>query len=82
MPLDALAASIAAHVRSLVLPQPTDVISTDRFIVKLWFNGRIPEARVVDLAKERFPLVGGCLDVGHRTRCRGWPTTTTVISSV
>lgn len=57
-------AVLAGHLRGLAAPQPFDIASSDRHVVKPWFNGRTtiaPEAP--DLADRGFPLIGGRIDI-------------------
>lgn len=53
-----------AHLRSLAAPQPFDIASSDRHVVKPWFNGRTSVSPAApDLSADGFPLIGGRIDI-------------------
>jgi anti-sigma factor RsiW len=54
---------VSAHVRSLLQDATIQIASSERHVVRPWFNGRIEFAPgVKDLAAQNFTLLGGRLD--------------------
>jgi anti-sigma factor RsiW len=58
---------VVAHERAMISGHEFDIASSNRHVVKPWFNGKTAIAPpVVDLEDAGFPLLGGRLDVPLR----------------
>jgi anti-sigma factor RsiW len=63
---------VSDHLRSLLADHLMDVPTSDRHVVKPWFDGKVPFApTVIDFKADGFPLVGGRLDVVGSQRVAG-----------
>ena len=59
---------VDGHMRARISQRTTEVVSTDRHVVKPWLGSRLPQApRVVDLARDGFQLSGARIEVVART---------------
>jgi anti-sigma factor RsiW len=57
-------AVLAGHRRALLAASPIDVASSDRHVVRPWFDAKLGLApQAPDLAAAGFPLVGGRVDI-------------------
>jgi len=62
---------VSAHIRGLMAPQPTDLLSSDHHTVKPWFNGKMlsrPSSRISPLTAFRSSVQGSTSSGSSRLR--------------